>query len=111
MTFDSYKAVILPQAESDIIEILDYIVKDLNNPTAAKKLWNDIQEAIGRAVLFPYAMPKVKNEAITLGKEYRRLDVDNYVVIYNIIEYQKEIRIFSVFYGPMNIITRILNRI
>ena len=111
MESETYNAVILPQAESDITEILDYIANELKNPTAAKNLWSDIKEAIGRARMFPYAMPLIKNERITLGKEYRRLDVGNYAVIYKIAEEQKEIRIFAVFYGPSNVIFKLLNRI
>ena len=72
MDSKQYEKVILPEAESDIIEILDYIHDELKNPTAAKKLYQNILEAIDRASLFPYAMPKLKNEVITAGKEYIR---------------------------------------
>ena len=106
-----YKAVILPQAEKDITEILDYISGELANPSAARRLWSDIKEAIGRAKTFPYAMPTIRNEQISSGKEYRRLDVNNYAVIYKIVEERKEIRIFAVFYGPSNIVGKFLNRI
>lgn len=61
--------------------------------------------------MFSYAMPILKNKRITLGKEYRRLDVNNYVMIYNVVEDLKQIRIFAVFYGPSNIIAKVLNRI
>ena len=54
----------MSEAESDIIEILDYIHDELKNPTAAKKLYQKMLEAIERASLFPYAMPKLKNEVI-----------------------------------------------
>lgn len=111
MTLNNYTAIILPQAEKDVTEILDYITNELSNPTAAKNLWADIKEAIGRAKMFPYAMPLLKNDRITLGKEYRRLDVNNYVVIYKVVEELKQIRIFAVFYGPSNVIAKVLNRI
>ena len=106
-----FKAIILPQAEADISDILDYIANDLSNATAAEHLWVDMIEAIGRAKTFPYAMPVVKNERITLGAEYRRLDVNNYTLIYKIAEDEKEIRIFAVFYGPSNVLSKLLNRI
>ena len=106
-----YKVQILPQAEEDISDILDYITNTLKNSNAAKNLWQDIVEAIDRARQFPYAMPIVKNDIITLGKEYRRLDVNNYVIVYKIIEELKVIRLFAVFYGPSNVIQKLLNRI
>lgn len=108
---NDYKAVILPQAENDIVEIADYISNNLNSPSAARKLLKEIKEAVGRIKAFPYAMPVLKNEKITLGKEYRRLDVGNYVLIYKIVEEVKEVRIFAVFYAPSNVMARILNRI
>lgn len=111
MTSDKYRAVILPQAETDISDILGYIENELLNPSAAKDLWADIKEAIGRAQMFPYAMPIIKNKRIALGKEYRRLDVNNYAVIYKVVEEQKEIRIFAVFYGPSNVVARVLGRV
>ena len=110
MTND-YKAVILPQAEKDILEIADYISGSLKNPTAARKLLREIKETVGRIKAFPYAMPVIKNDEITLGKEYRRADVGNYALIYRIVEEIKEVRIFAVFYAPSDILTRILNRI
>jgi plasmid stabilization system protein ParE len=111
MEKDNYSVTILPQAESDITDILDYIANDLCNPTAASNLWIDIKDAIGRARMFPLAMPVIKNKKITLGEEYRRIDVDNYVIVYKIYEALKEIRIFAVLYGPSNVVSKILNRI
>lgn len=111
MTSSNYSAVILPQAETDISDILNYIATDLANPTAANKLWREIKEAIERAKMFPYAMPILKNKQITLGKEYRMIDINSHVVIYKIVEELKQIRIFAVFYGPSNIIAKVLNRI
>jgi plasmid stabilization system protein ParE len=111
MEESNFKAVILPQAERDITDILEYIANDLHNPTAAANLWRDIKESIGRARMFPWAMPLIKNQQITLGEEYRRIEVGSYVIIYKIYENLKEIRIFAVFYGPSDILFKILNRI
>jgi plasmid stabilization system protein ParE len=111
METSNYSAIILPQAESDITDILEYIANDLSNPTAATNLWSDIKEAIGRAKMYPFAMPLIKNQKITLGEEYRRIDVDNYVIIYKIYEKLKEIRIFAVLYGPSNVVSKVLNRV
>lgn len=111
MVLNNYTVIILPQAEKDITEILDYISTELSNPSAAKNLWSDIKDSISRASLFPYAMPILKNNRMALDNVYRRIDVNNYVIIYKIIEEIKQIRIYAVFYGPSNIISKILNRI
>jgi plasmid stabilization system protein ParE len=110
MEESNFNAVILPQAENDITDILEYIANDLCNPTAAANLWSDIKEAIGRAKMFPLAMPLIKNQTITLGEEYRRMDVGNYAIVYKICEALKEIRIFAVLYGPSNVVSKVLNR-
>ena len=59
----------------------------------------------------PYAMPLVKNDKLTMGTACRRIDVNNYVIIYKVVEEAKQIRIFAVLYGPSNVITTILNRV
>ena len=46
MDFAKYTKVILSEAEDEIDKILDYIVNDLKNPTAAKKLWGDMLMAM-----------------------------------------------------------------
>ncbi|MDY2889624.1 MAG: type II toxin-antitoxin system RelE/ParE family toxin [Candidatus Caccosoma sp.] len=106
---NKYKVVILKQAENDIVEILNHISLKLNNPTAAMRLWNNIKDAISRVKLFPYAMPLIKNEYITLNKEYRRVNVNNYVIIYKIKK--DEIHIIAILYAPSNIMESILNRL
>lgn len=90
---------------------MDYIYYNLKNLQAAKKLIVDIREAITRAKNFPYAISIIKNEVITLGNEYRRLDVNNYASLYEIFEDQKEIHIMTFFYGPSNIMSEILTKV
>ena len=91
MDFAKYTKVILSEAEDEIDKILDYIVNDLKNPTAAKKLWGDMLMAMERIESFPYAMPKLQGEFVPIGTEYRRIDVGNFVLIYKIVDEMKEI--------------------
>ena len=98
-----YNVRITEIAENDIDEILGYISINLANPEAAKKLWINIQEGIERISIFPYAMPTYKGKYINDNKEYRRLDIYNFAVIYKIIEDFKEIRIMTAFYTPSQI--------
>lgn len=96
----NYNILITELAENDIDEILEYISINLSNPEAAKKLWNNIKEGIKRISMFPYAMPTYKGKYINDEKEYRRLDIHNFAIIYKIIEDIKEIRIMTAFYTP-----------
>lgn len=107
----NYKRVILPQAESDIKETLDYIAEKLFNPTAAVKLIEKMEETMQSVSLFPYSRPKLNDERLTLGMEYRRAEVDNFVLIYKVVEEVKEVRIMAAFYAPSDVVTRLLKRI
>ena len=95
-----YKVLITELAENDIDKILEYISVNLTNPEAAKKLWFNIQEGIERISMFPYAMPTYKGIYINNEKEYRRLDINNFAVIYKIVEEFNQIRIMTAFYTP-----------
>lgn len=106
-----YKRVILPQAESDIQETLDYIAEKLFNPTAAIKLMEDMEETMQSVSKFPYSRPQLKDKRLTLGADYRRADVNNFVLIYKVVEEAKEVRIMAAFYAPSDVVARLLNRI
>ena len=111
MDSNNYKCLITPQAVEDIDEALAYITNDLNNPLAAKKLFEKITETVERIALFPSSMPKVKNDAITLGRDYRRAEVDNFVLIYKIEESVQQVRIMAAHYGPSDVISRLMERL
>lgn len=107
----NYKSVILPQAESDIKEALDYIADKLFNPMAAVKLMEDMEETIKSVAQFPYSRPQLKDKRLTLGADYRRAEVKNFVLIYKVVEETKEVRILAAFYAPSDVAARLLNRI
>lgn len=111
MAENNYKRIILPQAESDIEDTLKYISEELHNPTAADKLLSNMMETMKNISMFPYSRPTIKDERVTLGKEYRRADIENFVLIYKIVEELKEIRIMAAFYGPSDVVARMLKRI
>ncbi|MDD4000427.1 MAG: type II toxin-antitoxin system RelE/ParE family toxin, partial [Bacilli bacterium] len=96
----SYNVLITELAKNDIDEILEYISINLSNPEAAKKLWNNLKDGVKRISMFPYAMPTYKGKFINNEKEYRRLNINNFAIIYKIIEDIKEIRIMTAFYTP-----------
>lgn len=110
MESNKYRSVIIKQAEEDIAETLEYISKNLSNPTAAGNLLTDIIDTIDRITMFPYAMPTLKSEIIESSAEYRRAEVNNFVLIYKVVEELKEIRIMAVFYGPSDVVSRIMKR-
>ncbi len=111
MESSKYKSIILPQAERDIFETMEYITNELCNPTAAKNLFSEIAESVERISVLPYAMPTIKNNEITLGKEYHWTSVKNFLLIYKIVEEQKEIRIMAFLYGKSDVISKLIERL
>ncbi len=111
METEKYKSVIVKQAEDDIAKTLAYISEELKNPQAAQKLWVDILNTVERIAAFPYSMAALKNKKITLDNEYRRAEVNNFVIVYKIIEQAKEVRVMAVFYGASDVVTRLIERL
>jgi hypothetical protein len=56
-------------------------------------------------------MPLLKNNLVTDKNEYRRADIDNFVIAYKVVEESKEARIMAAFYTPSDIVQRFLKRI
>lgn len=111
MDSEKYKCLITPQAIEDIDETLAYITNELENPDAAKKLFEELEKTFERIALFPYSMAKIRNDDITLGKEYRRAEVNNFVLIYKVTEEPRQVRVMAAFYGPSDVIRRLSERL
>ena len=106
-----YKRVILPQAEQDIEEALNYISNELCNPDAANKLIDNMVEIMENVSMFPYSLPTLKDKRLAQGNEYRRADVNNFVLIYKVAEDVREVRVMAPLYAPSDVVARLLKRL
>ncbi|MFZ5642931.1 MAG: type II toxin-antitoxin system RelE/ParE family toxin [Bacillota bacterium] len=70
-------------AEKDLVEIVDYIASD--NPSAALKLAEEIEQNIIQLEDFPLMGVVPKNRRLT-RQGYRILIVDNYLVFYVLLD-------------------------
>ena len=69
----------LPTAELDLLDILDYIRRE--NPDAAKRFVDRVDQAVGRLACFPKAGRRPRDARLRrLG--YRTLIVDDYLAFY-----------------------------
>ena len=84
-----YEIRYLPAAEKDLTNILEYIKKD--NPSAALKLINEIDETISRLEEFPN-MGVIPKDLRLKSLNYRMLIVGNYLVFYTATNNVVEIR-------------------
>lgn len=93
-----YKLEYLPVARRDMIEIVRYISKNLNNPMAADQLAIELVEAGDRIPKFPYANPSYI-PIRPLKHEYRKLLVQNYLMFYWVDEAAKLVTVARVVYA------------
>ncbi len=78
-----YHVRLLPIAEDDLNEIVDYISVD--NPRATEKLLNHIVKNLGYLTIHPY-LGKTPDEIGVARMGYRFLVVENYLIFYTIEE-------------------------
>lgn len=84
-----YAVRYLPAAEHDLLEILDYIARD--DPAAAARFVNRIDETIGRLAFFPRSGRRPRDPRLRrLG--YRTLVVGDYLVLYVVVRGTVEVR-------------------
>ncbi len=97
-----YDVYITERAEQDLDEILLYIATELCNPQAARDLGARIFESIENVRDFPERGSLLDNEFMG-DKPFRKLIVDNYIVIYLVKPEESKVYIVRVFYGARNI--------
>lgn len=93
-----YKLEYLPAARQDMLDIVGYISRELNNPSAAEQLAAALIEAGESIPIFPYANP-VYTPIRPLKHEYRKLPVHNYLMCYWVDEAEKLVTVARVIYG------------
>ena len=93
-----YQLEFLPIARQDTMDIARYISQELCNPVAAEELADEMINAAGRLMDFPY-INAVHQSIKPLKKEYRKLIVKNYIMFCWINEEHKLITIARVIYA------------
>ncbi|MBO5070836.1 MAG: type II toxin-antitoxin system RelE/ParE family toxin [Roseburia sp.] len=88
----------MPVARKDMVEIVRYISRELNNPLAADRLATELVEAGDSIPVFPYANPAYI-PLRPLKHEYRKLLVQNYMMFYWVDEEKKVVTVARVIYG------------
>lgn len=102
-----YTVEYLPIAKNDLVGITKYISNDLQSPLVAEKFAIEIIEKIEGLSLFPYSN-SVYFPVRQLKKEYRKLQIKNFIAFYYVDEQTKVVTIARVLYNRRNI-TKILD--
>ena len=96
-----YKVVISPSANADLFNALKYITYELENPQAATSLADGVEKCYDELEEFPAAHELCRDPVLSRAG-YRRYVVDNYLVIFRIVEDVKEVRIVHIFHSLQN---------
>lgn len=90
MDFDgrAFEVEFTEQCIEEMIEIYDYIANKLKESESAKKIINEVNERILGLASFPESYMKT-GKADKLKRDYRRIVVKKYVVLYT-IDYENE---------------------
>lgn len=96
-----FKVEISEQCAEDIIEIYSYISDVLKEKDTAKKLFLELNNKIKNIKENPNIYMKV-GKVDRLNREYHRIVIKNYIVLYT-IDYEKEkVYLSHMFYGRKN---------
>ena len=93
-----YKLEYLPVARKDMLEIVRYISRELQNPGAADHLAVELVDAAESVLSFPYAPPAYQPNR-PLKHEYRKILVQNYLMFYWVDEEKKLVTVARVVYA------------
>ena len=93
-----YKLEYLPAARKDMLEIVQYISRELQNPDAADRLAVELVNAAEGVLKFPYATPAYQ-PIRPLKHEYRKILVQNFLIFYWVEEEKKLVTVARVMYA------------
>ncbi len=94
--------VFTKEAEIDIDQAIYYIVNELSDKSAAKRLYDRIFHTIQRICELPYSSERAENKFIK-NKNVRRALIDNYLLFYLFDENKHLIVLLRFIYGKRSI--------
>lgn len=90
-------------AKNDIASVLDYISVNLCNSKASSDLYFKIEKTIDTICAFPRSFHDCKCYLIN-DENIRCTTIDNYVLIYEVIDNEKEINVLRFVYAKMDLL-------
>lgn len=98
-----YKVIITPIAYKEISKIYEYIAEELYATKAAQNLMQKVEKHIQVLRYSPRMYPKIR-KIDNLRRRYRRIVINNYIILYTIDEQKKIVFISHMYYGGKNYI-------
>ena len=95
------KLLVSPAADRDLDSILSYLINELCNPQAAGNLLDEVESPYDALVETPEAFELCRDERLAdLG--YRKVQVGNYLMIYQYDSEMDEINVLRFFHESQN---------
>ena len=99
---NKYKVKVNPSAIRELDLIYEYIANEKLAPENARGQIDRIKEAVLNLDTFPQSYQE-RNEGRYVGKGYRQLLIDNYIVIFRIDEPHKIVYVVTIQYQGRNL--------
>lgn len=94
----AYKIQITPRAEQQLDNIMYYIMNVLCNPDAAIHLFDEL-EGIYRKLVHNPKMYSQSEDWLLQARGYRKIPVDNYLILYLVDDERQTISIMGYFHS------------
>ena len=91
MESSEYRLSYLPLLQKDLTDVVHYIAVELNNPSAASRLVDEIEKAIFQRLLNPLSFQAVPSNRVR-KHPYYRIRVKNFSIYYVVIGHTMEVR-------------------
>lgn len=101
MDTNKYKVIITPTAYKEISKIYDYITEELSAENAAKRLMEKVEKEVQRLKRAPQIYAEIR-KFDELKRNYRRIVINNYIILYTIDEDNSIVYISHMYYGRRN---------
>lgn len=99
-----YKVVFTKDAKQELNNIFYYISNNLYQKETSKKLMLRIEDVVQNLKFNPKIYPIIRNYS---NLTYRKIAVENYIILYSIYEERNMIYIVHIYNSKMNYIDRI----
>ena len=94
----AYDLFVTEAAHEDLEEALNYIAKNLANPSAAANLLDQVEAVYGQLADFP-TLYECCYDLRLCNAGYRKVVIGNFVLVYHPVENEKRVYILRFFYG------------
>lgn len=101
MDTEKYKVIITPTAYKEINKIYNYITEDLYAQNVAKKLMKEVEEEVQRLKYAPKMHAEIE-KFDELKRNYRKIVIKNYIILYTIDEENNVVFVSHMYYGGRN---------